>query len=171
MKYLSLFYLIFLTTCTDKKQVEQNEPVAQNDVYYTCSMHPQVIAYKPSNCPICQMPLVVKQSSKLNDDEIQLSEQQIQLGNIKTDTLRSGNMNNQTVLTAVLNFDQTKTSAVSSRVMGRIEVLYFKNIGDYINKGDKLYEIYSEELNNALRRWSGIAILPRSMSGDVGSCF
>ena len=149
MKYLSLFYVILLTACTDKKQAGQNEPVAQSDVYYTCSMHPQVVAYKPGNCPICQMPLVVKQSSKLNDDEIQLTEQQIQLGNIRTDTLRSGNMNNQTVLTAVLNFDQTKTSAVSSRVMGRIEVLYFKNIGDYINKGDKLYEIYSEELNNA----------------------
>ena len=153
MKYLSLFYLILLTACTDKKQVEHAEHPANSDVYYTCSMHPQVVAYKPGNCPICQMPLVVKQSSKLNDDEIQLTEQQIQLGNIKIDTLRTGNMNNQTVLTAVLNFDQTKTSAVSSRVMGRIEVLYFKNIGDYIKKGDKLYEIYSEELNNAKQEY------------------
>jgi Cu(I)/Ag(I) efflux system membrane fusion protein len=31
--------------------------------------------------------------------------------------------------------------------MGRIEKLYFKTKGDYINKGDKLYDIYSEELN------------------------
>ena len=153
MKYITLFCIIILTACTDKKQVGHSEHITESDVYYTCSMHPQVIAYKPGNCPICQMPLVVKQSSKLNSDEIQLTEQQIQLGNIKTDTLRSGNMNSQTVLTAVLNFDQTKTSAVSSRVMGRIEVLYFKNIGDYIKKGDKLYEIYSEELNNAKQEY------------------
>ena len=153
MKCITVFYIIFLTACTDKKQEVHKEHLTNSDVYYTCSMHPQVVAYKPGNCPICQMPLVVKQSSKLNDDEIQLTEQQIQLGNIKTDTLRSGNMNNQTVLTAVLNFDQTKTSAVSSRVMGRIEVLYFKNIGDYIKKGDKLYEIYSEELNNAKQEY------------------
>ena len=153
MKYQFLFYVILLTACTEKKKVEHSEHVAESDVYYTCSMHPQVVAYKPGNCPICQMPLVIKQSSKLNSDEIQLTEQQIQLGNIKTDTLRLGNMNNQTVLTAVLNFDQTKTSAVSSRVMGRVEVLYFKNIGDYIHKGDKLYDLYSEELNNAKQEY------------------
>ena len=153
MKYQFLFYLILLTACTEKKQGEHSEHVAESDVYYTCSMHPQVVAYKPGNCPICQMPLVIKQSSKLNSDEIQLTEQQIQLGNIKIDTLRLGNMNNQTVLTAVLNFDQTKTSAVSSRVMGRIELLYFKNMGDYINKGDKLYDLYSEELNNAKQEY------------------
>jgi membrane fusion protein, copper/silver efflux system len=124
MKYLPLFYLILLTSCTDKKQVEHKEHLANSDVTKT-----------------------------LQDDEIQLTAQQIQLGNIKTDTLRSRNMNNQTVLTAVLNFDQTKTSAVSSRVMGRIEVLYFKNIGDYINKGDKLYDLYSEELNTAKQEY------------------
>ena len=154
MKYITVFYLILLTACTDKKQVDHSTYMAQSDVYYTCSMHPQVVAYKPGNCPICQMTLTVaKKPSKIEDDEIQLTEQQIQLGNIKIDTLRSGNMNSQTVLTAVLNFDLTKTSAVSSRVMGRIEVLYFKNIGDYINKGDKLYEIYSEELNNAKQEY------------------
>lgn len=124
MKYITVFYLILLTACTDKKQAEHNEHLANSNVIKTSP-----------------------------NDEIQLSEQQIQLGNIKTDTLRSGNMNSQTVLTAVLNFDQTKTSAVSSRVMGRIEVLYFKNIGDYIKKGDKLYEIYSEELNNAKQEY------------------
>ncbi len=124
MKYLPLFYLILFTACTDKKQVEHKEHLDKSDVTMT-----------------------------LQNDEIQLTAQQIQLGNIKTDTLRLGNMNNQTVLTAVLNFDQTKTSAVSSRVMGRIEVLYFKNMGDYIQKGDKLYDLYSEELNNAKQEY------------------
>ena len=153
MRYITLVYFLLITACIDKKQVGHTEDLANSDVYYTCSMHPQVVAYKPGNCPICQMPLVIQKVSKLNNDDLQLSDQQIQLGNIKTDTVRTGNMNSQTVLTAVLNFDQTKTFAVSSRVMGRVEVLYFKNIGDYINKGDKLYEIYSEELNNAKQEY------------------
>ena len=122
MKYL--FYLILLTACTDKKQVDHSKHPASSDATKT-----------------------------LQNDEIQLTEQQIQLGNIKIDTVRTGNRDNQTVLTAVLNFDQTKTSAVSSRVMGRVEVLYFKNIGDYINKGDKLYDLYSEELNTAKQEY------------------
>ena len=37
--------------------------------------------------------------------------------------------------------------------MGRIERLYFKNLGDYVNKGDKLFDIYSEELNNAKQEY------------------
>jgi Cu(I)/Ag(I) efflux system membrane fusion protein len=31
--------------------------------------------------------------------------------------------------------------------------LYFKNVGDYIRKGDKIYDIYSEELNNAKQEY------------------
>jgi Cu(I)/Ag(I) efflux system membrane fusion protein len=46
-----------------------------------------------------------------------------------------------------------KASSVSSRVMGRVERLYYKNIGDYVKKGSPLYEIYSEDLNNAKQEY------------------
>lgn len=122
----------------------------ETDVYYTCSMDPQVIELKPGKCPICKMPLTpVKKSTNGNKDEIQLSEQQVQLGNIKVDTIRSGTISNKIFLTATLNTDQSKITAVSTRLMGRIDRLYFRNTGDYIKKGDKLYELYSEELNSA----------------------
>jgi Cu(I)/Ag(I) efflux system membrane fusion protein len=94
---------------------------AESDVYYTCSMDPQVVEQKPGKCPICKMDLTpVKKSNGNEKDEIQLSEQQIQLGNIQTDTIRNGTIGDQLVLTASLNFDQMKTSSVSSRVMGRV---------------------------------------------------
>ena len=92
-------------------------------------------------------------SSNLAADEIELSDQQIQLGNILTDTIRNGTVDNQLLLTATLNFDQTKITAISSRVMGRIEKLYFKNIGDYVHKGAPLFDLYSEELNNAKQEY------------------
>ena len=141
--------LLLIVSCSEKKKEAHVEHVEKSDVYYSCSMHPQVMESKPGNCPICGMPLTAVKKSKVEADELQLSDQQIQLGNISVDTIRTGNIGSQTVLTAVLNFDQTKTSAISSRVMGRVERLYFKNIGDYIRKGDRLYDLYSEELNNA----------------------
>ena len=151
MRNILIFFLIFLWACSGKKH---KEPVENSDVYYTCSMDPQVVESKPGKCPICKMPLTaVKKSKTQNEDELQLSDQQIQLGNISVDTIRSGNIGSQTVLTAVINFDQTKMSAISSRVMGRVEQLYFRNEGDYIQKGDKLYDIYSEELNNAKQEY------------------
>ncbi len=147
MRFILIFFLGFLMACSGKKHVKH---VENSDVYYTCSMDSQVVESKPGKCPICKMPLTaVKKSTAQNKDELQLSHQQIQLGNISVDTIRSGNIGSQTVLTAVLNFDLTRTSAISSRVMGRVEQLYFKNVGDYISQGDKLFDIYSEELNNA----------------------
>jgi len=141
--------LLLISSCKSK-----NETPKDPDTYYTCSMDPQVIENKPGKCPICHMKLTpVKKSSGENKDEIQLSEQQIQLGNIQTDTIRTGTIGDQLVLTATLNFDQTKTASVSSRVMGRIEKLYYKTLGDYIKKGAPLYDLYSEELNNAKQEY------------------
>lgn len=125
-----------------------------SDTYYTCSMDPQVIANKPGSCPICHMDLtLVKKNTSVNTDEIVLSEQQIQLGNIHTDTIRNGAIGDQLVLTGTLNFNQTKSSSVSSRVAGRIEKLYFKNLGDYVKNGAPLYDLYSEELNNTKQEY------------------
>lgn len=146
---ICLLFILSLASCKNKQAT-----TVDSDTYYTCSMDPQVVEHKPSKCPICHMELTpVKKSKTENKDEILLSEQQIQLGNITTDTLQSGSMGDQLVLTATLNFDEAKTTSVSSRVSGRIEKLYFKNMGDFVRKGDALYNLYSEELNNAKQEY------------------
>lgn len=140
-----------ISSCNSKNKTETTR---DPDNYYTCSMDPQVVEYKPGKCPICNMELTqVKKSNGEDKDEILLSEQQVQLGNIKTDTIRNGTIGDQLVLTATLNFDQLKANAVSSRVTGRIEKLYFKNLGDYVKKGAALYDLYSEELNNSKQEY------------------
>lgn len=147
MRYIILvsMTLIVFSSCKNKKEIPKDP-----DTYYTCSMDPQVVEYKPGKCPICKMDLTpVKKKNGESKDELQLSEQQIQLGNIQTDTIRNGTIGDQLVLTATLNFDQMKASSVSSRVMGRVEKLYYKSPGDYVKKGLPLYDLYSEELNNA----------------------
>jgi Cu(I)/Ag(I) efflux system membrane fusion protein len=144
-----LLLIIVGISCKHKVQV-----AGDPGTYYTCSMDPQVMEYKPGKCPICHMELTkVKKSNLENKDEIVLSEQQIQLGNIQTDTIRNASMGDRLVLAATLNFDQMKSSSVSSRLMGRIERLYFKNLGDYIRQGSPIYDLYSEELNNAKQEY------------------
>ena len=140
---------MFFASCKNKKDTPKDP-----GSYYTCSMDPQVVENKPGKCPICKMELTpVKKKIGENKDEIELSEQQIQLGNIQTDTIGNGTIGDQLVLTATLNFDQMKSSSVSSRVMGRVEKLYYKNLGDYVKKGSPLYDLYSEELNNAKQEY------------------
>jgi Cu(I)/Ag(I) efflux system membrane fusion protein len=147
--FVAITSVLFFVSCKNDKKVAANK-----DVYYTCSMHPQINEPKPGTCPICGMNLIqVKKSNAPKSDELQLSEQQIQLGNIVVDTIGKGVIGNETVLTAALNYDQQKLTSVSSRVMGRIDKLYHKNIGDYIKKGEPLIEVYSEELNNAKQEY------------------
>lgn len=146
--------LIFLSASCKNKNAENTTHAAHEKdtagVYYTCSMHPQVMESKPGNCPICGMKMIaVKKNTTQDANEVKLSAQQILLGNIQTDTIRSNAIGDELVLTATLNFDQSKTTSVSSRVMGRVEKLYFKNLGEFIRKGIPLYDLYSEELNSA----------------------
>ena len=132
-----------------KKDKMGNMSGMNDSVYYTCSMHSQIMLPKPGKCPICGMDLIAVQRNNTADaDEIKLSVQQVQLGNIHTDTIKSGMFGDNLALPATLTIDETKTTSISARVMGRIEKLYFKNTGDYVKIGDKLYDIYSEELNN-----------------------
>lgn len=152
--------LLFITACKSKKPVEAAKP----DVYYTCSMHPQIVQDKPGNCPICQMKLIQVNKANETADEIMLSNEQIQLGNIQTDTLGNALMGDKVVLTATLNFDEMKVNTVSARITGRIDRLYFKNTGDFIKKGDHLFDLYSEELNTAKQEY--LAALERQQKLD-----
>ncbi len=138
-----LFFFSFCKTKTEKIDL---------DTYYTCSMDPQVIEYKPGNCPICKMPLTpVKKDHTNHQDGLHLSDQQIQLGNIHTALLDEHDLRDEMLLTGKLAIDQNKQSSISSKIMGRVDRLYIKNVGEKISVGDVVYEIYSEDLNLAAR--------------------
>ena len=151
MKYILTAALIFiLGACTTKKK----DSAQVSDTYYTCSMHPQIMEEQPGKCPICGMILIaVPRNQQQMDSVIKLSDQQVQLGNIRVDTIGTGKIGNSVVLNATLTIDETKTTAISSRIAGRIDKFYFKNAGDYIKKGDRLYDLYSESLNNAKQEY------------------
>ena len=121
---------LLLFACNNKKQEVANENTAKEKI---------------GKDSMANMPGM----NEAKNDEIKLSDQQVQLGNILSDTINSSMLGDQIILTATLNIDQMKTTSISARVMGRIEKLYFKNIGDHVNKGDRIFDLYSEELNNA----------------------
>ncbi|HMH24228.1 MAG TPA: efflux RND transporter periplasmic adaptor subunit [Puia sp.] len=162
---VALFALLLLASCKPRtKKTAKTDP----DIYYTCSMDPQVVESKPGKCPICHMELTaVRKSRQQNKDEIKLSPEQIELGNIRVDTIRSTSMGNETVLTGTVNFDQSALNAVSTRVSGRIDKLYYKNIGDPISAGAHLYDLYSEDLNNAQQEWLLILQKQKALGNSI----
>jgi membrane fusion protein, copper/silver efflux system len=163
MRNLFIFVMILFASCK-----QSATSTVDSDTYYTCSMDPQVVESKPGKCPICKMDLTpVKKNNGGNKDEIQLSAQQVLLGNIQADTIRNGRIGDRMVLTATLNFDQMNAVSVSSRVMGRIEKLYYKNLGDHVSKGSPLYDIYSEDLNNAKQEYLLAVDRKNAFSGET----
>lgn len=154
--------LFVLASCKSKKTTTVNK-----DEYYTCSMHPQIMQDKPGTCPICHMDLIVVKKTNTAADEILLNDEQIRLGNIQTDTIRNGMIGDKMILTATLNTNETKVNSINAHIMGRIDRLYFKNMGDYVSKGAHLYDLYSEELNNAKQEYIAAVEKQKSLDNSI----
>lgn len=165
-KLFLLLPIVFFIGCNSKTQ--DPKPKTQNQVtFYTCSMDPQIKEDKPGKCPICHMGLTPIKHNDTEVNEISLSKQQIQLGNITTQTISEANRSLKQSYTGVLTINQERIKTISARSMGRIEKLYFKTAGDYINKGDAAYVLYSEDIAIAKQDYV-LAYKQLSMPGDFG---
>ena len=72
-------------------QAAGTAPSGEGVEYYTCPMHPSVIAYKPGPCPICGMTLVKKVSGGHpggHEGEVVVSQAQRVQANIATSVVR-----------------------------------------------------------------------------------
>ncbi len=139
--WIGIASTLLLVACKEKKA----QPATAKKQTYTCSMHPQIVQEGPGTCPICGMELVPFDKNN-TDPSLTLSESQIALANITTATINNSSLNNNTVLNGRLSINPEQTAFISSRVAGRIEILYIKETGVKVNKGQALYKIYSEQL-------------------------
>jgi membrane fusion protein, copper/silver efflux system len=154
-----LFIIVILLTgvlifdgCSKEKQNSQQQ---QKKVYYTCTMHPQVISDKPGVCPICQMELVKKVSDDIPAEKkemqgmVTLDGNKQSLANVSTVTLRKENLQKEITAYSYLDFAEQNRKTISARFSGRIEKFFVNKSGDYIKKGAPLFSIYSPDLVQA----------------------
>ncbi|MNP93131.1 Cation efflux system protein CusB precursor [compost metagenome] len=169
IKKNNILLLLFavLVGCNTKNKEDHSKHAAEESVYYTCAMDPQIKESKPGKCPICHMDLtpITKDDSATN--EIALSDQQIKLGNITMQIIGETGNSLEENYTGTLTINQEKITTISSRAMGRIEKLYFKTIGDYINKNEAVYQLYSEDIAIAKQDYF-TAHKQLTMPGDFG---
>lgn len=167
VKKISVLFLLMTAfiACNTKNKDEDKDH--QHQTFYTCSMDPQIKEDKPGKCPICHMELTPIKQTDTEANEIALSEQQIQLGNITTQTISEATSSSDQTYTGVLTINQEKIKTISARAMGRIEKLYFKTPGDYVSKGAPIYVLYSEDIAIAKQDYA-MAYKQLSMPGDFG---
>jgi len=135
-------------------------PPAEGVEYYTCSMHPSVIAYKPGSCPICGRTLVKKiQGGRpggheaTKGGEVVISPDQRVQANISTWAVRWMPLSLSVSASGVVAFAEPSQSVVAARGRGRIEHLFVDRTGAVVRKGEPLLSIYSPELITAEKEY------------------
>ncbi len=118
---------------------------------YTCSMHPEIIKNEPGQCPICGMNLVEKKSDgrKENKQDIEFllkPTNQYVISRVNTINPVEKDLPVSVFAVGYITYDTRQINTVSARVSGRIEKLYVKYRYQPISKGQKLMDIYSEDL-------------------------
>ena len=155
MKYLIIVLtavFLFAAGCGGNKSKEGAGVAAEKKVLYTCPMHPQIIRDKPGVCPICHMTLVVIPSSMDMDTmstQIDISSNKQILANVSTIKVETGTYSKEVKAYSTLDFAEESRKTIAARFDGRIEKLFVNKTGDYIKKGEALFEIYSPELIQA----------------------
>ena len=164
---LSILFMVMVACNTKDKEDHSKHNKSAATTFYTCSMDPQVKEDKPGKCPICHMELTPIKQDDTEASEISLSKQQIQLGNITTQTISETQSSLEQNYTGVLTINQEKIKTISARAMGRIEKLYFKTVGDYVAKNQAVYQLYSEDIAIAKQDYF-TAYKQLAMPGDFG---
>src|SRR5687767_14097928 len=154
MKWVLIISAIAATLFACSREKEADEHAAHDHtkdeaaaVRYTCPMHPNVVQDGPGKCPVCGMDLVPKTANvTAATDDLMLTDSQIKLANITTQKISVQPIGQTVVVNGKLVENEDLSQVVSSRAAGRVEKLFVKETGRTIQKGQPLYELYSETL-------------------------
>jgi membrane fusion protein, copper/silver efflux system len=149
---LTAYCLLVPMTISCRKENTQS----QVDTYI-CPMHPTVVSDHPSTCPVCGMDLVRRakpgEEVKITEDLAKLlkSPNEVVIADIKTVKSEFKSMNVTVDATGLVTYDTRYINTISTRIAGRLEKVYLKYAFQPVQKGQKIAEIYSQELVTAQR--------------------
>ena len=156
IKIAASFLLMFVAACKNEKKVDhtQHNNAEIKKELYTCSMHPQIIRDKPGNCPICGMQLVKKETDGTIILGVQLESLlkptiEFVISSIPVTVMNIERIVTEMNVLGTIEYDTKMIGNISARVNGRIEKLYIRYKYQFINKGQKIMDIYSPELLTA----------------------
>lgn len=119
---------------------------------WTCSMHPQIQMPTPGQCPICGMDLIPLESSSGGGEgprTITLSPDAQKIAEIQTSVVARQSVDMSLRMVGKLEADETRVREIAAWVSGRIDRLYIDYTGVQVQRGQKLFELYSPELYSA----------------------
>ena len=150
LAFIGIFIIGIAIYFFAKKSDNHSEMEHQNEVY-TCSMHPEIIRDEPGNCPICGMTLVKKVTDNNSIDDSSIDNlikptDNFIVGNYQTTTAIDTALSSEINLPGIVEYDPNSSVNIAARMSGRIEKMYVNYKYQKVNKGQKLFDLYSPEL-------------------------
>jgi membrane fusion protein, copper/silver efflux system len=137
----------------------------EQEVIYTCSMHPQIRQNEKGKCPLCGMDLTPATGAftgERNPYVLQMSEEAVALANIQTQRVKAQQTAASWTLNGNVRINEERRVAATAKFPGRIEQLYVNFEGQQVRKGDKLATIFSAELIAAQHELQEAALMKES---------
>lgn len=142
---LFLLVVSVFSSCKNKHSEQGHENHVQVEGDYICSMrcegektYPQ-----PGNCPVCKLKLQLVEEELVQT----VSPNKQVLSRQATVKLQTANEAQSIKAQGFIDYDRKRNQNVSARFGGRIEKLFVKYSLQFVNKGDKILELYSPDLN------------------------
>lgn len=157
-KILSILLALFLAACSSERgKTPGTDEQKQVKKIYTCPMHPEIVKNEPGRCPICGMDLVEKSSGTAGADTslsmLLRPTYAFVVSDIKTIKVTEREVPVQLITSGVISYDTRRLRSVAARVSGRVEALYVKYKYQRVREGDKVMELYSEELQTGQQNY------------------
>lgn len=140
-----------MKTVPEKTSEEHEHSGVEEDITWTCSMHPQIKQPDPGKCAICGMDLIpmIDNSDSDNPFEIKMSSTALQLANVQTSLVKKEKAVKNIRINGKIKTAESQKYSQSSHLSGRIERLMVGFTGEKIEKGQALAWVYSPELVTA----------------------
>lgn len=120
-------------------------PAGQGKVW-VCPMHPEIMQDHPGTCPICGMDLVESKNPSGHDHGIHVDSASIQKLGVRLASVKKSLISQEIRVYGNIAADESALYNVHSNFDGWIKKSYIYSVGQHIEKGRVIYEIYSPEL-------------------------
>ncbi|GAA5213187.1 efflux RND transporter periplasmic adaptor subunit [Corallincola platygyrae] len=136
-------------------------------IKFVCPMHPQIVQDEEGHCPICGMSLEpVEVGAAADEVNVNVAGGMQQALGIRTEQVASDDTLWRYVKAlGTVEYDQDAIHHVHPRMTGWVETLNVASEGDWVEKGQRLFEVYSPELVNAQDDY----LLAKSVIGKGGA--